>query len=78
MRNDEQLLNDETEATNTALYETAYSLYQAIGQDAVCEWGYRVGLPFARCEPCETDTPTIRENEESLCAVCATVREELK
>ena len=69
MRTDQQLLDDSVNESTAMVYETAVSLYEAIGPSAVITWGYRVGLRFAPCAPCETRTPQIGDS----CAVCGTL-----
>jgi len=71
MRNDEQLVDDEVASTESALADTSKELYDAIGPSAVLDWGFRIGLKFEPCTPCEMTTPSIGK----ICAVCWTVRE---
>jgi len=52
----------------------AYEIYQRCGQWAVEEFGAKNKLPFSRCEPCETDTPTLTDSKGSECLVCGTVK----
>ena len=74
MRNDEQLIQDETESTRTELCHTAVELYEAIGPSAVLEWGHKIGLRFSPCDPCEMETPDIGDRQGTCCAVCGCLK----
>ena len=69
MRNDEQLIRDEIEATNTELYETALRLYEEVGVNAVLEWGRKIRLRFSLCEMCEVDTPEVGDEGDTYCCI---------
>ena len=69
MKSDQQFIDDMVLETTALIYETAVGLYEVGGPSAVISWGYRVGLRFAPCEPCETRTPQIGDS----CAVCGTL-----
>lgn len=71
-RADRRWLDNLIEDTAGDLYEQAVAIYEELGPSAVIEWGYKIGLRFDHCLPCEQETPTIGGD----CAVCGTVRAE--
>lgn len=69
-REDRRWLDHLIEDTSKGLYEQAVAIYEELGPSSVIEWGSKIGLKMQRCEPCETETPTISGD----CAVCGSVR----
>lgn len=69
-KQDRRWLDDLITDTGASLYEQAVAIYEELGPSAVNEWGYKIGLRFDHCVPCEQETPTIGMD----CAVCGQTR----
>ena len=52
--------------------EICQKLYEANGASKVYEYANKVKLDYHACKPCEAETPTISDFDNSTCAICGT------
>ena len=60
---------------NESHYEAAIEIYGKSGTASVFEYAGAIGVDeFSCCDPCETDTPDCKVNEEIICLVCGSIK----